>query len=70
VILALYSLFRGFGDGEKILEQALSKFFLSYRGIEKILKVSRTIADLENSQKILTAHLSEALNYRLFKNYF
>jgi magnesium chelatase family protein len=57
-------------EAEKILEQALSKFFLSYRSIEKILKVSRTIADLEATEKILTAHPAEALNYRLFKSYF
>lgn len=57
-------------SGQKILVPAAARFFLSYRAIEKILKVSRTIADLEGAEQITTVHLTEALNYRLFKNYF
>jgi magnesium chelatase family protein len=38
---------------------------LSVRGYHRILKVARTIADLENSEKILFEHLSEALSYRI-----
>lgn len=54
----------------EILKQASAKFFLSHRMLEKVIKVSRTIADLETSADIKTVHLTEALNYRLFKNYF
>ena len=38
---------------------------LSARGYHRVLKVARTIADLENSEKILYNHLSEALMYRV-----
>jgi len=48
----------------EILEKAEEKFGLSPRGIHKILKVSRTIADLEESPEIKPVHLLEALQYR------
>jgi magnesium chelatase family protein len=48
----------------EILEKAEEKFGLSPRGIHKILKVSRTIADLEESFNIESTHLLEALQYR------
>jgi len=44
--------------------KAEEKFSLSPRGIHKILKVSRTIADLEESFDIKPNHLLEALQYR------
>ncbi|MGC8764798.1 MAG: YifB family Mg chelatase-like AAA ATPase [Brevinematia bacterium] len=49
---------------KSLLEVIMQKNFLSIRAYEKILKVSRTIADLENSEKILEHHVTEALQYR------
>ena len=51
-------------DAEKILRQAVSQMRLSARAYHKILKTSRTIADLEGSEEIKASHISEALNYR------
>jgi magnesium chelatase family protein len=47
-----------------ILQNAIEKFALSFRSINKILKVSRTIADINNSPNIKKEHLFEALSYR------
>jgi magnesium chelatase family protein len=47
-----------------LLEQAIDKLGLSARAIHRILKVSRTIADLDESEQINITHLSEALSYR------
>ena len=46
------------------LEETLNKLGLSIRAWHKILRVSRTIADLENEQKIQRNHLIEALSFR------
>lgn len=50
---------------EQLLKIALAKYQLSARVVHKILRVSRTIADLDNSNRIKTNHLSEAINYRI-----
>lgn len=51
-------------EGRKLLETALKELHLSARAYYKILKVSRTIADLSNQDRIATAHLAEAIQYR------
>ncbi|MDD3302948.1 MAG: YifB family Mg chelatase-like AAA ATPase, partial [Candidatus Gracilibacteria bacterium] len=51
-------------DGEVILKQAVNNLDLSARSYYKILKLSRTIADLAGSQDITTTHLLEALSFR------
>jgi len=52
-------------DAQKdLLEQAIDRFGLSSRAYHRILKVARTISDLECCEKIQTQHLTEAINYR------
>lgn len=47
-----------------ILQQAMKKFNLSARAYDRILKVSRTIADLDGSADVTFAHIAEAVGYR------
>ncbi|MEK7580670.1 MAG: YifB family Mg chelatase-like AAA ATPase [Patescibacteria group bacterium] len=47
-----------------LLKQAISKLNLSARSFHRVVKIARTIADLENSLKIKTNHVAEALQYR------
>lgn len=56
-------------DTEIILKNAFDKFKLSARGYSRILKVARTIADLDNSESILKKHLMEAISYRTIEKY-
>lgn len=51
-------------EGLELLKMAISSLNLSARGYHRVLKLSRTIADLESSENILTQHLAEALQYR------
>jgi magnesium chelatase family protein len=49
---------------EKILENAVTKLGFSARGYDRILKVARTIADLDGEEDIQPKYLSEAVQYR------
>lgn len=48
----------------QFLDRAMTQLGWSARGLHRILRVARTIADLDNSEKITIAHLSEAIQYR------
>ncbi len=51
-------------DAEELLRMAMDEMGLSARAHDKILRISRTIADLDKSEQIAAHHLSEAINYR------
>jgi len=51
-------------DCQELMKNAMDRLGLSARAYDRILKVARTIADLEAAPRITTTHLSEAINYR------
>ena len=58
-------------EGEKLLESAMVKLGLSARAHDRVLKVARTIADLDESASVEPKHLMEAVQYRsLDRNYW
>ena len=50
--------------GEALMRSAVARMQLSARGYHRVLKLARTIADLAGEERIATAHLAEALQYR------
>jgi magnesium chelatase family protein len=51
-------------DAQTLLKQAMGKLSLSARAYHRILRVARTIADLEECERIETHHMAEAIQYR------
>jgi magnesium chelatase family protein len=56
-------------DCDRLLATAFTKFQLSARAGIKIIKLARTIADLDSSADISEAHMAEAISYRKKSNY-
>ena len=52
-------------EAERLLEMAVTKLGFSARAFDRVLKVARTIADLEAAEAIETPHVSEAIQYRM-----
>ncbi|MBM4389353.1 MAG: magnesium chelatase, partial [Deltaproteobacteria bacterium] len=52
-------------DADALMKRALDRAFLSPRGYYRVLKVARTIADLDQAEKVTAAHLAEALQYKV-----
>jgi magnesium chelatase family protein len=52
-------------EGQALMRSAMQQMHLSARGYHRVLKLSRTIADLAGSEEIQPNHLAEALQYRM-----
>jgi magnesium chelatase family protein len=51
-------------SGQRLMEAASERLGLSARGVKRVLRVARTIADLEGAERIAEEHLAEAVQYR------
>ena len=57
-------------EGKELLEMAVTKLGFSARAYTRVLKVARTIADLEGQENISACYISEAIQYRMLDKYF
>lgn len=57
-------------EGKELLEMAVTKLGFSARAYTRVLKVARTIADLEGQENICADFISEAIQYRMLDKYF
>lgn len=58
------------GEAQKLLEVAVTRLDLSARAYDRVLKVGRTIADLTGEPDIRTAHVAEAIHYRMMDRHY
>ena len=61
---ALYDFAAPDKEGKKMLDDAYEKMGLSMRGYNRVLRVARTIADMEESESVKRSHIAESLTYR------
>lgn len=57
-------------EGRKLLEMAVNRLGFSARAYTRVLKVGRTIADLDDKESVSPVHISEAIQYRMMDKYF
>ena len=62
---ALFQIAEPDAEGREMLLKAAERFRLSARGYHRVLRVARTIADLEASDTVRMPHIAEALGFRL-----
>jgi len=51
-------------EGRRLLEQAMDRLGLTGRGHDRLLRVARTLADLDHCREVAAAHVAEALQFR------
>ena len=56
-------------NAQSLLEQAITRLSLSARAYNRLLKIARTIADMEESSSVQSVHVAEALQYRLAQSW-
>jgi magnesium chelatase family protein len=57
-------------ESKSLLENVITRLGLSARAYDRILKVSRTLADMEGAERIDSTHVSEAIQYRTLDRNF
>ena len=57
-------------EGQELLKMAVNRLGFTARGFTRVLKVARTIADLNGEERITPSHISEAVQYRMMDKYF
>ncbi len=57
-------------EGQELLKMAVDRLGFTARGYTRVLKVARTIADLNGEERITPVHISEAVQYRIMDKYF
>lgn len=57
-------------EGQELLKMAVDRLGFTARGYTRVLKVARTIADLNGEERITPVHISEAVQYRMMDKYF
>jgi len=57
-------------ESKELLEMAVNRLGFSARAYSRVLKVARTIADLNKEERVSPVHISEAIQYRIMDKYF